>query len=161
LLIEYLTPSFRLSHGPTAGRPNSKKEGLMLLRSHAAHAAPGHWLEEAHKALRLLARAANRAWRNAATRRELVELDDRMLADIGVTRAAVRAEMDRFPWDSSPRRRQPGRDTGATVRQRAGVMWRRHRSRQRIARLDAETLKDIGVSFAEAEAEANKPFWRG
>jgi hypothetical protein len=28
------------------------------------------------------------------------------------------------------------------------------------ADLDSHLLKDIGVSFAEAEAEANKPFWR-
>jgi uncharacterized protein YjiS (DUF1127 family) len=39
-------------------------------------------------------------------------------------------------------------------------MWQRHRSRQRITRLDSDILKDIGVSFSEAEAEANKPFWR-
>jgi uncharacterized protein YjiS (DUF1127 family) len=38
--------------------------------------------------------------------------------------------------------------------------WRRYRSRQNIAQLDGHMLKDIGVSFAEAEAEANKPFWR-
>jgi uncharacterized protein YjiS (DUF1127 family) len=38
--------------------------------------------------------------------------------------------------------------------------WRRYRSRQGIAQLDGHILKDIGVSFAEAEAEANKPFWR-
>ena len=38
--------------------------------------------------------------------------------------------------------------------------WRRYRSRQRINELDSHMLKDIGVSFAEAEAEANKPFWR-
>ena len=38
--------------------------------------------------------------------------------------------------------------------------WRRYRSRQRISELDGHMLKDIGVSFAEAEAEANKPFWR-
>ena len=38
--------------------------------------------------------------------------------------------------------------------------WRRYRSRQRIASLDSHLLKDIGVSFAQAEAEANKPFWR-
>jgi len=38
--------------------------------------------------------------------------------------------------------------------------WRRYRSRQRIAELDSHLLKDIGVGFAEAEAEANKPFWR-
>ena len=39
--------------------------------------------------------------------------------------------------------------------------WRRHRSRARIAGLDAHLLKDIGVTFAEAEHEANKPFWHG
>ncbi len=37
--------------------------------------------------------------------------------------------------------------------------WRRHRTRRRLAELDAYALKDIGVSYAEAEAEANKPFW--
>lgn len=40
------------------------------------------------------------------------------------------------------------------------LAWRRYRTRQRIVGLDAHLLKDIGVSFAEAEAEANKPFWR-
>jgi uncharacterized protein YjiS (DUF1127 family) len=39
--------------------------------------------------------------------------------------------------------------------------WRRHATRQRIAMLDSHDLRDIGVSYAEAEAEANKPFWRG
>jgi uncharacterized protein YjiS (DUF1127 family) len=38
--------------------------------------------------------------------------------------------------------------------------WRRYRSRRHIAQLDSHMLKDIGVSFAEAEAEANKPLWR-
>ncbi len=38
--------------------------------------------------------------------------------------------------------------------------WRRYRTRQRIGDLDGHLLKDIGVSYAEAEAEANKPFWR-
>ncbi len=38
--------------------------------------------------------------------------------------------------------------------------WRRYRSRHRIARLDGQALRDIGVTYAEAEAEANKPFWR-
>jgi uncharacterized protein YjiS (DUF1127 family) len=37
--------------------------------------------------------------------------------------------------------------------------WRRHRTRGCLADLDAHLLKDIGVSYAEAEAEANKPFW--
>lgn len=38
--------------------------------------------------------------------------------------------------------------------------WRRYQSRRRIAQLDSRMLKDVGISFAEAEAEANKPFWR-
>ena len=38
--------------------------------------------------------------------------------------------------------------------------YRRHRSRAALARMDSHLLKDIGVSFAEAEHEANKPFWR-
>ena len=37
--------------------------------------------------------------------------------------------------------------------------WRRHRTRQYLVGLDADALKDIGVTYAEAEAEANKPFW--
>jgi uncharacterized protein YjiS (DUF1127 family) len=132
----------------------------MLLRSHAAHTAPTPWLDLARNALHATTRAANHAWRNAVTRRDLAELDDRMLADIGVTRAVIRAEMDRFPWDGGSRRHQPRRDPGPSVWQRAWTMWQRHRSRLRIGQLDADTLKDIGVSFTEAEAEANKPFWR-
>jgi uncharacterized protein YjiS (DUF1127 family) len=50
----------------------------------------------------------------------------------------------------------PTRPTWAAVR----AAWRRYRSRRRIADLDSYLLKDIGVSFSEAEAEANKPFWR-
>lgn len=48
----------------------------------------------------------------------------------------------------------------ASAWERLRVAWRRYRSRQRIAQLDSHMLKDIGVSFAEAEAEANKPLWR-
>ena len=39
--------------------------------------------------------------------------------------------------------------------------WLRQQSRARITGLDAHLLKDMGVTFAEAEHEANKPFWRG
>ena len=38
---------------------------------------------------------------------------------------------------------------------------RRRRSRLAIESLDARMLSDIGVSWAEAETEANKPWWRG
>ena len=39
--------------------------------------------------------------------------------------------------------------------------YRRYQSRQLLAQLDGHMLKDIGVTYAEAETEANKPFWRG
>jgi len=37
---------------------------------------------------------------------------------------------------------------------------RRRLSRLMISQLDNHMLRDIGVSYAEAEAEANKPWWR-
>jgi uncharacterized protein YjiS (DUF1127 family) len=164
LLIVAAVPSFTYQTGRQTRRLRNKKEGSMLLRSHAAHAAPNHWNDVVGATWRAIARGANRAWRNAVTRRELATLDDHMLADIGFTRGAALDEADRFPWDDSPRRRQPlrisGPSLGPSVWQRAATAWERHRSRQRIARLDAHDLKDIGVSFAEAEREANKPFWR-
>ena len=54
------------------------------------------------------------------------------------------------------------RDAGAlgTSWKRIRAAWRRYRSRQHISGLDSHMLKDIGVTYAEAEAEANKPFWR-
>lgn len=39
--------------------------------------------------------------------------------------------------------------------------WRRYRTRVAISGLDAHLLRDIGVTYAEAEQEANKPFWQG
>jgi uncharacterized protein YjiS (DUF1127 family) len=36
----------------------------------------------------------------------------------------------------------------------------RHRGRRALRQLDEWLLKDIGVSRAEAEREARKPFWR-
>jgi len=38
---------------------------------------------------------------------------------------------------------------------------RRQRSRAQLVRMNAHMLKDIGITAAEAEYEANKPFWRG
>jgi uncharacterized protein YjiS (DUF1127 family) len=39
--------------------------------------------------------------------------------------------------------------------------WRRRsRDRAQLARLDDRMLADIGISRAEAEFLANKPFWR-
>lgn len=51
----------------------------------------------------------------------------------------------------------PGRSSiRATIREG----WRRWRSRTALSELDPHILKDIGVTRAEAEYEANKPFWR-
>jgi len=47
----------------------------------------------------------------------------------------------------------------SSLRAALQAAWRRHRTRRYLAELDAHALKDIGVSYAEAEAEANKPFW--
>jgi uncharacterized protein YjiS (DUF1127 family) len=60
--------------------------------------------------------------------------------------------------DPPPRPNRP-RSTPDGVRERLRNAWRRHRTRQCLVELNAYLLKDIGVSFAEAEAEANKPFW--
>ena len=59
---------------------------------------------------------------------------------------------------------RPPHDTAARVHRLAGLLheaWRRHRSRECLARMDDKLLKDIGLSYAEAEAEMNKPFWIG
>lgn len=104
-----------------------------------------------------------RVIRVVVSRRELLDRESRLLADIGVTRAEALTEAARAPWDTlpSPRRRGPGEDgSAAGFLKSLGKAYRRYRSRRRIAGLDARTLKDIGVTFAEAEEEANKPFWR-
>ena len=42
-------------------------------------------------------------FRRARLERELSQLDDRLLADIGISRADALAEADRAPWDVEPR----------------------------------------------------------
>ena len=42
-------------------------------------------------------------WRAITTRRMLAEMDDRMLADIGISRAQAAFEADRLPWDTGLR----------------------------------------------------------
>jgi len=77
----------------------------------------------------------------------------------------------RFLADAGSPARDSGRMRAAPVRRQnkpqVGGPWativaayRRHRTRAALAGLDASMLKDIGVSPAEAEYEANKPFWR-
>jgi uncharacterized protein YjiS (DUF1127 family) len=43
------------------------------------------------------------AMRTVSTRRSLAQMDDRMLKDIGLTRAEALQEAERKPWDLGPR----------------------------------------------------------
>ena len=62
--------------------------------------APLARLAPAPKAPRLGLRAM---WRSIQTRRQLAEMDDRMLRDIGISRADALQEADRLPWDVTVR----------------------------------------------------------
>jgi len=42
-------------------------------------------------------------WRAIQTRRQLAEMDDRMLRDIGISRVDALHEAERAPWDLAPR----------------------------------------------------------
>jgi uncharacterized protein YjiS (DUF1127 family) len=53
------------------------------------------------------------------TRRQLAEMDDRMLSDIGISRAEAQAETDRLAWDLGPPRRSEA-ERGAIRRVRRG-----------------------------------------
>jgi uncharacterized protein YjiS (DUF1127 family) len=63
-----------------------------LARNARAEPAGGTWLDWLGAMLRTV-----------ATRRYLAEMDDRMLKDIGVTRADALQEAGRVPWDLGPR----------------------------------------------------------
>ena len=47
----------------------------------------------------------------------------------------------------------------AAVLRRALNLLDLQRSRRALARLDKDALRDIGISKAEADKEAQKPFW--
>jgi uncharacterized protein YjiS (DUF1127 family) len=46
-----------------------------------------------------------RMWVAITTRRELAHLDERMLRDLGLSKADVAREVSRAPWDTAPVRR--------------------------------------------------------
>lgn len=78
----------------------------MAARS-AQAAGWGHWQGMAPRqglSLGALVRAIHQAWQAATTRHLLAEMDDRMLADIGVSRAEAQLEANRAPWDIAERR---------------------------------------------------------
>jgi uncharacterized protein YjiS (DUF1127 family) len=68
-------------------------------------ASPGRPMEAGHARpgfptrLRLLSAWMARALRNHATRRHLTEMDDRMLADLGISRTQAAFEASRWMWD--------------------------------------------------------------
>jgi uncharacterized protein YjiS (DUF1127 family) len=51
-------------------------------------------------------------------------------------------------------------DAGQWVLATLGVWRRRIRERDQLARMDDIILRDIGLTHAEREFLANKPFWR-
>lgn len=53
---------------------------------------------------------------------------------------------------------RPPHQPSLLARMRAA--WRRRRSRVVLSQLDDFMLKDIGLTRADAEHEANKPFWQ-
>ena len=61
------------------------------------------------------------------------------------------------------RARRSGHSAGNAIHRLYGALreWRRRsKGRAQLAALDARMLADIGVSRADAEFLANKPFWR-
>jgi uncharacterized protein YjiS (DUF1127 family) len=71
----------------------------MVIRSSLSFGSIWHHVP-APKAPRLGLRTM---WRAIQTRRQLAEMDDRMLRDIGISRADALHEAERLPWDLTPR----------------------------------------------------------
>lgn len=59
-----------------------------------------------------------------------------------------------------PAARDPLADAGAKCRTVWDAWQQRARQRRQLAGLDDWQLEDIGISRAEAQREAAKPFWR-
>jgi uncharacterized protein YjiS (DUF1127 family) len=130
--------------------------------THTLSAQAAQFLHLDGARVRGLVRLLSRIGQAIETRRQLAEMDDRMLSDIGISRADALAEYERASWDLGPPRR-PGRPLpgrAARLREWSREAARRYRTRKHIGELDGRVLKDIGITFAEAEHEANKPFWR-
>lgn len=51
------------------------------------------------------------------------------------------------------------RNAAMTVARQLRRWWQLAQQRHRLAQLDERALKDIGISRAEAEQEAQRPFW--
>jgi uncharacterized protein YjiS (DUF1127 family) len=97
------------------------------------------------------------ALRTYMTRQALPHMNARELSDIGLTQYGALAEAARLPWDTNRGPRPPASPGIFFDLQRA---WHRARTRRLLAEMTARELRDIGVTPSDAEAEANKPFWR-
>jgi uncharacterized protein YjiS (DUF1127 family) len=95
-------------------------------------------------------------FRTYMTRKDLLNLTSRELADVGLSASTALAEAGRLPWDSDPRPVRGGSGLSGRI-QRA---WQRARTRRLLSRLEARELRDFAVSPSDAQFEATKPFWR-
>jgi uncharacterized protein YjiS (DUF1127 family) len=97
----------------------------------------------------------------------IVSLDADVTAISGTMTSAAGVTLSR-PFDAvlsgDCSRSMPGRSIASrAIRSMCGmikVAWRRHRTRMALCGLDAHLRRDIGITHAEAEHEANKPFWQ-
>jgi uncharacterized protein YjiS (DUF1127 family) len=83
----------------SASSVGRNRRPTMAIRSSLSFGSLWH-LVPAPKAPRLGLRTM---WRAIQTRRQLAEMDDRMLRDIGISRADALHEAERLPWDLTPR----------------------------------------------------------
>ena len=60
--------------------------------------------------------------------------------------------------ETLPLRARPG--VVARLIQTVATVVTRRRDRQRLGRLDAHLLRDIGLEAQEARRESDKPFWQ-
>jgi uncharacterized protein YjiS (DUF1127 family) len=85
-------------------------------------------------------------------------MSDRTMATPFLVAPSGRAPSAGGSW-SLPAKR-PAPQQARSVLTAIARAWRRQRTRAALAQLDEHLLKDIGVTYAEAENEANKPFWQ-
>jgi uncharacterized protein YjiS (DUF1127 family) len=68
------------------------------------------------------------------------------------------AQMPHTHSDTLPLRSRPGFFAGILTFVTAALI--RHRDRQRLGKLDAHLLRDIGLDAQDAQSECAKPFWQ-